>query len=105
MVGELGQCRRVTRAGMPPVKFAPSAIRDLHRLREFLRPKNPAAAQRAGQAIVKGVQVLGRPVQDMSDEFRDWVIDFGDPGYVARYRIDADAVTVLAVRHQKKVGF
>jgi plasmid stabilization system protein ParE len=41
----------------------------------------------------------------MPDEFREWIIDFGDSGYVARYRIAPDAVTILAVRHQKEVGF
>jgi len=96
---------------MPQVRFASGAVRDLQRLREFLRPKNPIAAQRAGQTIIKAVQVLGlqphigRPIEDMPDEFREWVIDFGDSGYVARYRIDVDAVTILAVGHQKEVGF
>ncbi|WP_407830533.1 plasmid stabilization protein [Verminephrobacter eiseniae] len=33
------------------------------------------------------------------------MVDFGDSGYVVRYRIDMDAVTILAVRHQKEVGF
>ncbi|MFT3817260.1 MAG: type II toxin-antitoxin system RelE/ParE family toxin [Rubrivivax sp.] len=40
-----------------------------------------------------------------AEAFPEWVIDFGDSGYVARYRIDADLVTVLAVRHQKESGF
>jgi len=43
---------------MPQVIFAPGAIRDLQRLREFLRPKNPAAAKRAGESIIKAVKVL-----------------------------------------------
>jgi plasmid stabilization system protein ParE len=96
---------------MPQVRFAPPAIRDLERLREFLRPMSPIAAKKAGEVIVKAVQVLGlqpqlgRPIEDMPEEFREWVIDFGDSGYVARYRIDSDAVTLLAVRHQKEVGF
>ena len=96
---------------MPQVRYAPSAIRDLQRLREFLRPKNPAAAKRAGETIMKSVQILGhqphigRPVEDMPDEYREWMIDFGDSGYVARYRIAADAVTILAVRHQKEAGY
>jgi len=83
----------------------------LERLREFLRPMSPIAAKKAGEVIVKAVQVLGlqpqlgRPIEDMPEEFREWVIDFGDSGYVARYRIDSDAVTLLAVRHQKEVGF
>ena len=43
---------------------------------------------------------VGRPVEDMEDEFRDWIIDFGDSGRVVRYRVDQRFVTVLAVRHQ-----
>lgn len=53
---------------MPQVRFASAALRDLQRLREFLRPKNPAAARRAGgETIIKAVQILrqqpmvGRP--------------------------------------------
>lgn len=30
--------------------FAPAAVRDLQRLREFLRPKNVEAARRAGES-------------------------------------------------------
>jgi plasmid stabilization system protein ParE len=62
-------------------------------------------------AIREGVKVLalqpgmGRPVEEMDDEFRDWIIDFGDSGYVARYRLDAHNVIILAVRHQKEAGF
>ena len=48
---------------------------------------------------------IGRPIEDMPSEFREWVVDFGDSGYVVRYRIDGDLVMILAVRHQKEVGF
>lgn len=91
--------------------WSPSALLDVQRLYRFLAPKSLEAAKRAVKAIRLGVKVLGqqpgvgRPVEDMSDEFREWIIDFGDGGYVARYRIDPDAVTILAVRHQKEVGF
>jgi len=96
---------------MPRVIYASGAILDLQRLREFLRPKNPAAAKRAGETIMRAVKVLGhqpqigRPVVDMSEHYREWLIDFGDSGYVARYRIDGETVVILAVRHQKEVGF
>jgi plasmid stabilization system protein ParE len=96
---------------MPRVIFAPAALRDLERLREFLRPKNPSAARRAAGAILQGVRRLGshprmgRLVEDLPEQYREWVIAFGDGGYVARYRIDGDVVTVLAVRHQKEAGF
>lgn len=95
---------------MSQVTFAPAAIRDLERLREFLRPKNPAAAERAAKAIIQGAQSLGelprigRPIDDLPEEYRDWLIEFGDSGYVARYRIDGDTVVVLAIRHQKEAG-
>lgn len=87
------------------------ALLDVQRLYRFLAVKNIDAAKRAIKTVRQGVKVLGhqpgigRPIEDMPDEFREWMIDFGDSGYVARYRIDADAVTILAVRHQKEVGF
>jgi plasmid stabilization system protein ParE len=96
---------------MPRLIYAPSAVGDLQRLREFLRLKNPAAAKRAGVTILQALQVLrlqaqlGRPAQDMSDEYREWVIDFGNSGYVVRYRLDGDNVIILAIRHQKEAGF
>jgi len=91
--------------------WSPSALLDVQRLYRFLGHKNSEAANRAVQAIRQGVKVLeqqpglGRPVEDMDDEFRDWIIDFGDSGYVARYRVDQQSITILAVRHQKEVGF
>lgn len=47
---------------------------------------------------------IGRPIDEMPDEFREWIIDFGEHGYVARYRLDSSGVTILAVRHQKELG-
>lgn len=96
---------------MPQVRFAPAALRDLERLREFLRPKNPTAAKRTGETIIKAVQTLGqqpqigRPIEDMPPEYREWPIDFGDSGYIALYRYEGDLVTVLAVRHQREAGY
>lgn len=96
---------------MPKVIFAPAGIRDLQRLHEFLRLKNADAARRAGEAIRKGVEILGahprlgRMIDDMPEQYREWLIDFGDSGYVVRYHVDNDAVTILVIRHQKEVGF
>lgn len=84
---------------------------DVQRLYRFLASKNIDAARRAVSAVRQGVRVLayqsriGRPVDDMPDEFREWMIDFGDSGYLVRYRIGSDAITILAVRHQREVGF
>ncbi|MFZ4539708.1 type II toxin-antitoxin system RelE/ParE family toxin [Propionivibrio sp.] len=48
---------------------------------------------------------IGRPVLDLPPEFRELVIDFGDSGYIARYHVSPDLVTVLAIRHQREVGY
>ena len=65
----------------------------------------------AGNNIKKTVQILGlqpqigRPIADMPVEYREWVIDFGDSGYVARYRFEEENVIILAIRHQKEAGY
>lgn len=96
---------------MPRVIWTPPALNDVQRLYRFLRPQNVNAARRAVAAIRAGVKVLadqpraGRPVDDMDPEFREWIIDFGDSGYVALYRLDGETAAILAVRHQKEVGY
>ena len=71
---------------MPQLIWSPQALLDVQRLYRFLAPKNQDAAKRAVTAVRQGAKVLslqpamGRPVEDMDDEFRDWIIDFGDSG-------------------------
>jgi plasmid stabilization system protein ParE len=87
------------------------ALAGVQRLYRFLAEKNVVAAKRAVKAIREGVKILvvypqvGKVVEDMDTVFRDWPVDFGDSGYVVRYRFDGESVTILAVRHQKEVGF
>lgn len=96
---------------MPRLIWSPQALLDVQRLYRFLAVKNIDAAKRAARTLRTGVRALGhqpgigRPITDMPDEFREWVIDFGDSGYVLRYRISTDTVTLLAVRHQREAGF
>ena len=96
---------------MPELIWSPQALLDVQRLYRFLALENQDAAKRAVKAIRQGVKVLslqpgmGRPAPDMDEEFRDWIIDFGDSGYIARCRSDAQYVIILAVRHQKEAGF
>lgn len=91
--------------------WTPPALADVQRLYRFLALKNVDAAQRAVKAIRTGVKILaiqpriGRPIEDMEPEFREWLIDSGNSGYVARYRIDGENVVILAVRHQKEAGY
>lgn len=96
---------------MPRLIWSPPALRDVQRLHRFLDEKNSDAAKRAVKAIRDGVKVLahqpavGRPVEDMEPEYREWLIDFGDSGYVALYRYDGKTAVILAVRHQREVGY
>ena len=77
----------------------------------FLKQKNPDAAKKAIAAIRAGVRFLqshpaiGRRVEGMEEQFREWFIDFGSSGYVALYRSDHELTTLLAIRHQKEVGY
>lgn len=95
---------------MPRLIWSPEALRDIQRLYRFLAAKNPDAANRAVKAIRGEVKILatspevGRPAAEMDPEFREWMVDFGDSGYVALYRFDGQTAVVLAVRHQKEVG-
>jgi plasmid stabilization system protein ParE len=96
---------------MPRLIWSSSALEDVARLHRFLKSKNPDAAQRAVKAIRHGVRLLathpeaGRPADDMPPEFREWVIDFGNGGYVSLYRYDRTDVVILAVRHTREAGY
>jgi len=96
---------------MPRLIWSPAALRDVQRLHRFLQEKNVDAASRAATAIRDGVKLLalqpgvGRPVEEMEPEFREWLIDFGVSGYIALYRFDGKTAVILAVRHQREVGY
>ena len=96
---------------MPRVILSRVALKDLQRLREFLRPKSPEATRRSAQVIIKAVQVLslqpgiGRPADDLGTEYRELPIDFGSTGYLALYRLKGNDVIILAIRHQLEDGY
>jgi plasmid stabilization system protein ParE len=96
---------------MPRLRWSQPALRDVARLHDFLAPKNPAAAKRAIKAIRQGIKALGkhpeigRPVEEMPPEFREWVIEFGQGAYVALYHYDGKEVVILAVRHGREAGY
>jgi plasmid stabilization system protein ParE len=97
---------------VPRVIITEGAVVGLERCRLFLTAKAPEAAQRASQVIEQAFLLLetmpnmGRPFSEAL-ELRELLIEFGDSGYVALYRYEttADAVYVLAFRHQKEAGY
>jgi plasmid stabilization system protein ParE len=96
---------------MPLLKWSQPALHDVARLHAFLATKSRDAAQRAASAIRQGVKLLGahsemgRPIEDLPTEFREWIIDFGSGAYVAHYHYDEKEVVVLAVRHGREAGY
>ena len=96
---------------MPRLIWSPAALRDVQRLYRFLSEKNTDAAKRAVKTIREGVKVIalqpaiGRPAEDMEPDYREWLIEFGDSGYVVLYRFDDPTAVFLAVRHQRDAGY
>jgi len=96
---------------MPRIVWSRRALLDLVRLHAFLAPKSIEAAQAAAEAIRKGVKILGRrpaigrPVEGLPLEIREWVIEFGQSAYVVRYAYEGKTVTIVAIRHGREVGF
>lgn len=95
---------------MSKINYSPKSLDDLNRIRLFLANKDQVAAKKAIQSIVNGIKELthmphvGKPIEN-TPLMRDWLIDFGKSGYVVRYHYDGEIIFVLAVRHQKEVGF
>ncbi len=96
---------------MPRLIWTPSALNDVRRAYRFLHDKNVAAAMQAVSAIRQGVQILaqhpeiGRPVEVMEPEYREWPIPFGSSGYIVLYHYDGQAAIITAVKHQREAGF
>ena len=96
---------------MPRLKWSQPALLDVARLYNFLEPKSRDAAKRAVRAIRQGVKALGkhpqmgRPVEEMPPEFREWVIEFGRGAYIALYHFDQREIIILAVRHGREAGY
>jgi len=96
---------------MPRLKWSQPALLDVARLYDFLAPKSPDAAKRAVKAIRQGIRALGkhpeigRPVEEMLAEFREWVIEFGHGAYLALYHFDGKQIVILAIRHGREAGY
>jgi plasmid stabilization system protein ParE len=92
------------------LSYSQRALDDLARLTDFLLASDPAAALQTADVIEEAVNILrrhpliGRPAEA---GLRELLISRGKTGYVALYRhqAEADAVLVLALRHQRELGY
>jgi addiction module RelE/StbE family toxin len=90
--------------------YARQALEDLERLTDFLVEQDPKAALETFGLIEEAIDVLRRhPLIGRAAEagLRELLISRGQTGYVAlySYELDEDAVLVLAIRHQREVGY
>jgi plasmid stabilization system protein ParE len=92
------------------VVYSARALSHLERAFQFLASENPGAAIAAAAAISSAVDnlavhpLVGRRVHG---DIRELVISYGQTGYIALYRffVPQDEVRVLAIRHQREIGF
>jgi plasmid stabilization system protein ParE len=95
---------------MASLSYSQQALNDLSRLIDFLRDTDPPAAMATADVIEEAINILrrhpliGRPAEA---GLRELLISRGRTGYVALYRHEpvADAVLVLAIRHQRELGY
>jgi toxin ParE1/3/4 len=95
------------------IHWTETAREGLEKAYLFLVEKNEDAAIAAIKAIREKALLLkqfpnaGRPAEDLEPEHRELLIPFGSAGYVLLYYFaeSGGPVTVLAIRHQKEVGY
>ncbi len=95
---------------MREIIWLESAVNDVVRLREFITKENATAAKKAAQAIKEATQCLiktpsiGKPVKDLV-QYRDLFTRFGAGGYIIRYRVHAETIYIVHVRHYREFDF
>jgi plasmid stabilization system protein ParE len=92
------------------IVYSTRALENLARSFEFLLAENPQTALAAAEAIESAVNNLAaHPLVGgrLEDDIRELVISFGATGYIALYRfiVQQDEVRLLALRHQREVGY
>ena len=95
---------------MAQVVYSRRSLAQIEQALEILRHRNPAAAPSAVSAIQSAVDTLAvHPLvgRRLEGELRELVISYGQTGYLGLYRfvVSGDEVRLLALRHQREVGF
>jgi toxin ParE1/3/4 len=85
------------------ITYTERAGRNFVRLREFIRQKNPQAAQKASRQLKANIQALvGHPKMGTSinelEAFRELVAR----DYIVRYRVLSDEIVILNIWHGKE---
>ena len=86
-----------------------SSIRDLQRVRDFLKNISPTASKKAAEQINQYTQKLalfplaGKPVE-MLEGYYDLFIPFAAGGYNLRYRVHKQSIYVIFIKHSKELN-
>ena len=95
---------------MAQVVYSAYAVENIERAMQFLREKNPEVAVASAAGMRSAIEnlashpLIGRRVEG---DLRELVISYGATGHIALYRFDIqrDQVRVLALRHQREIGY
>ena len=86
--------------------YTHEAVKDLIRLREFIESKNPQAAERIANELMRGIRQLksfpfmGVQVEEAPNPemIRDLIIG----KYIARYQVSLNDIFILRIWHHKE---
>jgi plasmid stabilization system protein ParE len=95
---------------MARVEVTAHALADLERLFDFLAEHDPQRARERILSVRRAFELLAdHPLlgRDAEDGRRELILSRGHYGFIAKYRwLPADdVVLILAVRHQREVGY
>ncbi len=88
------------------VVYSKRALRDFERFVNFQEPEGDAVE--TVEIVTEAIELLerhplmGRPVRGA---LRELVISVGRTGYLALYRVMAQRVEILSLRHQREAGY
>ena len=95
----MGHAQRIAAAKVRRIIWSPSAVNDLRNIRGYIEQFNPSAAGSFAARLIAAAESLadfserGRPADG---KWRELLVVWP---YIIRYRIEAERVIILRVRH------
>lgn len=95
---------------MATVVHSARSLTNLERAFDLLPGDDPEAATATAIAICSAIDSLGaHPLlgRRIHGDIRELVVSYGPTGFIALYRflVQRDEVRILAIRHQREIGF
>ena len=88
---------------MPHIIWRPKAREDAGRIVDFIADRNPAAAARLAELLEHATERLtDHPYMHRTGRLPDTREAIITPNYILVYRIGAEAIEILAVKHTRQ---